>query len=252
MLALRGSLGFVGLSCYYYAMARLTLADTVILNKASPVFVMVFAYFFLRERLSRWHLVALAVALFGVFNIVQPQLEIVQPLPYGPGASPLPLPERPPNIAGLIAALAGLASAVASALAYIVVKKLSVDHRSPQIVFAFVSFSTVLAVPFLFRRYVPPRGILWLILIGIGASSAVGQVLMTKAFRLGSPTPVAIASYAVVIFSALWGFLIFDELQNPQAIAGSLLLIGSLVTLPFLSGRARAELAPAAADAPEL
>jgi drug/metabolite transporter (DMT)-like permease len=214
LLVLRGCFGFLGLSCYYFAMSRLTLADTVILNKVSPLFVMILAYFFLGEVLSRWHYMILAAALFGVYNVIQPQFDLAP-------------------LAGVI----GLASAVFSGMAYIVVKKLSPDHHSPQIVLAFVFLSSLLAIPFMLPHFRMPSGKEWLILMGIGLTSSIAQVLMTKAYALGSPTPVSIASYSVVLFSALWGFLVFDEIQNSQALWGSLLVIVSLLGLPFLKTR---------------
>ncbi|MBN2057168.1 DMT family transporter [bacterium] len=217
MLFLRGFLGFLGLSCYYFAMARLTLADTVILNKISPLFVMILAHFLLKEVLSRAHLAILFSAIFGIYNIVQPQLEIAP-------------------LAGLI----GLASAVFSAAAYIVVKKLSADHSSAQIVFAFVAVATFLSIPVMMPSFVCPRGADWLIFLGIGATSSAAQLIMTKAYALGAPTPVSIASYGVVIFSALWGFLFFNEIQDTQALTGTILVIGCLLVLPFINaGRTR-------------
>ncbi len=214
LLAFRGFLGFMGLSCYYFAMRHLTLADTVILNKLSPVFVMIFAYFFLKERLTKLHLVVLAAALFGIFHVIQPQLDFAA-------------------TAGFL----GLASAVFSGMAYVVVKKLAVDHRSPQIVLAFLTMAAILSFPFLIGRFQMPSLLEWLIFIAIGFTSSIAQILMTRAYALGSPTPVSIASYGVVIFSAVLGFMFFGELQNPQALAGTIIVLGSLTALPFLKTR---------------
>ena len=211
LLGLRGLLGFLGLSCYYYTMSRLTIADTVILNKMSPLFVMVLAHFFLKEVLSRWHYAVLLVAMTGVYNVIQPQLQF-EPL------------------AGIV----GLSSAVFSGMAYICVKKLSRDHHSSQIVLSFVFLSSVLALPFLPGRFVWPDRTQWIILISIGVTSALAQLLMTRAYALGSPTPVSLAGYSVVIFSAAWGYFLFSEIQDTQALMGSALIILSLALLPFI------------------
>jgi len=192
-------------------MAHLTLADSVILNKVSPLFVMILAHFILREILNRWHAVILIFSLFGVYNVIQPQLKIAP-------------------LAGFV----GLASSVFSASAYVVVKKLSTNHSSPQIVLAFVVAATIMSSPFMMVNFRMPTLFDLLIFAGIGLSSVTAQILMTRAYTLGSPTPVSIASYSVVIFSAFWGFVFFDEVQNVQAFLGTLVVICSLSALPFL------------------
>ncbi|HPQ39248.1 MAG TPA: DMT family transporter [bacterium] len=214
LLMLRGSLGFIGLSCYYYAMGHLTIADTVILNKVSPVFVMIFAYFFLGERLPPAVFIILGVALIGVYNVIQPQLEFAP-------------------MAGAV----GLFSAVISGLAYVVVKKLSSDHHAPQIVLAFVGMATVLSLPFLIPVFRWPDPGDWLIFAAIGACSSIGQILMTKAYALGAPTPVSIAGYSVVLVSALFGYLFLGEIQDTRALIGSVIVLVSLMLLPFIRPR---------------
>lgn len=214
LLILRGTLGFIGLSCYYYAMAHLTIADTVILNKMSPVFVMIFAYFFLGERLPSMVFIILGAALFGVYNVIQPQFDLAP-------------------LAGAV----GLFSAVISGLAYVVVKKLSTDHHSPQIVLAFVGMATVLSLPFMIPVFRRPTPIDWLIFAAIGAFSSIGQILMTKAYAMGAPTPVSIAGYSVVLVSALFGYLFLGEIQDTRALIGSIIVLVSLLALPFVRSK---------------
>jgi len=214
LLVLRGTLGFAGLSCYYYAMGHLTIADTVILNKVSPVFVMIFAFFFLGERLPPAVFAILATALVGVYNVIQPQLDFAP-------------------LAGAV----GFFSAVISGLAYVVVKKLSVDHHSPQIVLAFVGMASVLALPFMIPVFRWPTPMAWLIFAAIGACSSIGQILMTKAYALGAPTPVSIAGYSVVLVSAVFGYLFLDEIQDTRALIGSIIVLGSLLALPFVRAK---------------
>ena len=221
LLTLRGLLGFLGLSCYYFTMSRLTIADTVILNKMSPLFVMILAHFFLKEVLNRWHYGVLLLAMAGVFNVIQPQMKF-EPF------------------AGVI----GLSSAVFSGMAYICVKKLSRNHHSSQIVLAFVFISSLLSLPFILKNFVWPDRDQWIILTSIGFSSALAQLLMTRAYALGSPTPISLAGYSVVIFSGIWGYFLFSEIQDFQALMGSLLVISSLALLPFIRAGSKPSVIP--------
>jgi len=104
-------------------------------------------------------------------------------------------------------------------------------------VLAFSFISAVFSLPFAIMNYQVPNFREWILLASIGVLSVVGQGLMTKAYALGSPTPVSIASYSVVLFSALWGYIFFNEIQDLQAMIGSVLVIGSLLFLPLLSSK---------------
>jgi len=213
----RGLFGFLGVSTYYFTMSRLTLADTAILNKLSTVFVMLFAYFLVGERLWPAHVGVLALSVIGVYNIVQPQWQLAP-----------------------LAALTGLASAAFAGMAYTLVKLLTADHDPLQIVFAYSASCAVLILPVLPWTFRCPSLAELLLLTAAGGLSTLGQGLMSSAYAHGSPTPTSIASYSVVLFSAVWGYLFFNEVQNPQAIAGSVTVLAALVLLPLIPARQQA------------
>ena len=214
LLALRGTLGFIGLSCYYYAMGHLKIADAVILNKVSPLFVMIFAYFFLGERLRPQVFIIMAVAMVGIYNVIQPQMDFAP-------------------LAGAV----GVLSAVVSGGAYVIVKKLSSDHASPQIVLSFVGMASILSIPFLIPVFIWPEPMDWVIFACIGFTSIMGQILLTKAYAVGAPTPVSIASYSVVLVSAFFGYIFLGEVQDSQALMGSVIVLVSLLALPFVRSK---------------
>lgn len=53
MLALRGSLGALYMIAYFYTISRMPLVDAIILVNLSPVFVMILAAIFLKEKLQK-------------------------------------------------------------------------------------------------------------------------------------------------------------------------------------------------------
>ena len=55
-LLLRSLLGLGGVILYFIAISRLSLADSSMLNKLSPFFVTIFALFFLKEKLLKFHI----------------------------------------------------------------------------------------------------------------------------------------------------------------------------------------------------
>ena len=69
LLVLRSLLGVAGVTCYFYAIDRLLLADATMLTRLSPFFVAVFALAFLGERPSRLLNMALMILQY-VFVVV--------------------------------------------------------------------------------------------------------------------------------------------------------------------------------------
>ncbi len=52
LLLFRGVMGFMALLSYFYIIAYMPLGEVVTYNKTSPIFVAIFAYIFLGERLQ--------------------------------------------------------------------------------------------------------------------------------------------------------------------------------------------------------
>jgi drug/metabolite transporter (DMT)-like permease len=216
MLILRGVSGSLALVCYMYAIGHLKLADAVILNKTSPVFVIVLAALFLRERITPAHLAVLAAGFVGVYNIVKPDLHLQ-------------------TGAGVI----GLLSGICTAFSYLLIKKLTATDSPLTIVFYFTLISMLVPVPFLAVTFRAPDlgAAIWL--LGVGLAATAAQILMTLAYRLAPAGKVSIANYANALFAVMWGMLLFGEVQDGRSILGSVLILASCFSLPFLrSGKA--------------
>ncbi len=215
LLVSRGVFGSLGLVCYLYAISRMKLADAVILNKTSPVFVLLFAALMLEERITGGLLLALAVGFYGVYHVVKPDLSME-----------------------LTAGLVGLLSAVFSAAAYLSVKKLTAWFSPLHIVLCFALVSVVMALPPTVAGFRVPPAASWLPILGVGASAAVGQLTMTHAYRLAPAGRISIVTYANVVFAVVWGWWLFGEVQDGRSLLGSLLILASTLSLLFTGGRA--------------
>ena len=101
------------------------------------------------------------------------------------------------------------------------------------IVFHFSLFSTVVAaigsLSSTFRASL--HDILLLIFVGIFAM--IGQFSMTMAVRLADVSDIAIYDYSGIVFSAFFGFLLFDESPPLSTIIGGGLIIGVLLLFGF-------------------
>jgi len=92
----------------------------------------------------------------------------------------------------------------------------------------------LLPVPFLFSSFKLPDSQTFLYVLMVGLTASLAQILMTQAYRLAPAGKVSIASYTNVIFAAFLGVLLFSEIQDMRAILGSILIVASCLSLPFI------------------
>ncbi len=213
LLLLRGVFGFAGLSCVFYAVTRLPLAEATVIQYLHPVFTGALAWLFLGERVPRALGLAVPLSLAGVVFVAQPAAL------FG-GEVSLPA-------LGVLAALFG---AVFSACAYVVVRRLSRDEHPLVIVLYFPLVTVPATLPFLVGRMVVPVGVEWLWLLLVGLCAQVGQIALTRGIQLETAARATSLSYLQVVFAAGFGVLVFGEVPTGFAVAGAcLVMLGAYV-----------------------
>ncbi|NLD30626.1 MAG: DMT family transporter, partial [Clostridiales bacterium] len=71
-LFLRCAFGTLGIVANFWAIDRLALADSNILNKMSPFFAIIMSYFILKERPNRVERVSVLIAFIGALFVIKP------------------------------------------------------------------------------------------------------------------------------------------------------------------------------------
>jgi drug/metabolite transporter (DMT)-like permease len=203
-LFLRGALGYLALSCHFYALGALPLADALVLHNASPLVVAVLAPALLGERGDRASILLAAAGFAGVAMIVRPEGRI-EPLP------------------GAIA----LAGGVFSALAYMTIRAIGKREHPLTVVLYFPLVSVFLSLPPTLRALVPPTPLEALALLGIGISTTVAQILLTAALRIERAAVASQVSYVGIAFGAGFGVLAFDEVPRWGTVAGAAVVIAA-------------------------
>jgi drug/metabolite transporter (DMT)-like permease len=212
-LWIRGALGFAGLSCVYGAVTHLPLAEATVLHHLHPAFTAILAGVFLREQVTRKVLLAIGMSLFGVVLVARPAFI------FGSTAGSLdPL--------WVMVAIGG---AFCSAAAYVVVRRLSSEEDPLVIVFYFPLVTLPAALPTMLPNFVWPEGIEWLLLLGIGLATQVGQVNLTRGLTVLPAAQGTTLSYIQVVFAAIWGIAIFHEKPDIGTIIGGTVIIASSI-----------------------
>ena len=211
-LWIRGALGFAGLSCVFAAVTRLPLAEATVLQYLHPAITALLAGLFLGEAVTRRVWLAIGVSLIGVVLVARPAWL------FGSVASPLD-----PLWVGV-----AVAGATCSAAAYVVVRRLSRTEDPLVIVFYFPLVTVPLAVPTMWPDFVWPRGVEWLLLLGVGIATQIGQVSLTRGLSVLPAAHGTALSYLQVVFAAVWGILIFGEsLQAWTLLGGGLVMLSA-------------------------
>ncbi len=214
----RGLLGFGALGSYYLAIAHLPLADATTLQFTQPLLTSLLAWWLLGERVGWGAAFAIACGLGGVTLVVHPGV------PLGAGSDPF----------GVTAALI---SALLSAFAYVTVRQLARTENPLVIVFYFPLVAMPLAIPWALYDFVWPSAADWLALIGIGITTQVGQVFMTRALAIEPAGRMTAVGYIQICFAIVWQLLVFGQWPALGTVLGAALVIAG--TLAVSAGRGR-------------
>src|SRR5688500_8620500 len=167
MLIVRGLFGSLALTCFYFSLVHLPLADATVIQYTNPIFTAVLAAWILGERMPARAVVFVATSLAGVLLVARPSF-------LGGASATL----DPVHVA------IALLGALSSASAYVMVRRLrGIDH--PLVIVLYFPLVTVpLTLPFVIAGWTWPSPWEWMVLLGIGASTQAGQVYMTRGLQL--------------------------------------------------------------------
>jgi len=219
LLFFRGFMGFSALLAFFYNIAHIPLAEAMTYSKTSPIFTAIFAWLFLKERLSLLGWGAIALGFIGILFITQP---------FGTGLSKYDI--------------LGIASGIGAALAYTSVRELKSYYDTRAIVLSFMlvgtvgpalllTFSSFIAFDidtnydFILSPFIIPQGITWLYLVAMGITATLAQVYMTKAYGETKAGIVGAISYSNIIFSIIIGLFLGDLLPSVLTTFGILLIV---------------------------
>jgi drug/metabolite transporter (DMT)-like permease len=87
-----------------------------------------------------------------------------------------------------------------------------------------------------------PRGLA--LLLAIGLLATVAQMLMTRAYRIGRTLANASLQYLGIVFSFVFGVLLWGDAVTLSAVAGMVLIVGAGLYATLLRSRQAQDAAP--------
>jgi len=213
LLLFRGFIGTIALIAFFYNVSLVHLADAMTLSKTEPLFSALLGFFLLQERLTAAKIAAIVIGFLGVLIIGFDK-----------------------GLQMAYANLIGVFSGLCAALAYTTIRKLKDDFDHRFVVLSFMGFGTILpillmslSVPLgegeIIRSFVTPNADELPLLLLVGALSAAGQLLMTKAYFYAKAGIVSTVSYFSILFGVVLGLLIGDAWPTVIGFLGMGLII---------------------------
>lgn len=211
----RSIAGLTGAILYFYSINYLYLADSALLNKLSPFFVTLFATLFLKEKFEKKQIPVLILVLIGALLVIKPKFSF-----------------------SIIPALAGFLSAIFAGGAYTLVRYLRSFEAPETLVLWFSAISAIgVTIPMLAQGFVVPNKLQLLYLILTGVFATIGQVSLAYAYKYALASEVSIYQYLSIIFSAIIGFFLWQEIPDFYSFIGGFIIIGVAIFNYYLSTR---------------
>jgi drug/metabolite transporter (DMT)-like permease len=200
----RGLSGVAAVACYFYAIARMRLADAVLLNQSIPLFVPLIERVWLGERIPARLWRVLLIGFAGLLLILRPGFGVFE-----------------------TAALFGLASAALASVAQVGIRRLTRTEPVTRIVFYFGLIASVAAAPPAALTWKTPSPPTWAVLLLMGVFATVGQLTLTRAYVYASAARVGPFLYAGPVFAGILDWLIWGRLPDLLFVAGAVLVVAA-------------------------
>ena len=204
IMLMRGVLHGIGVILWFYAMARIPIAEVTALGYITPVFITIGAALFFREKLHVRRILAVFFGLVGVMIILRPGLSEISS----------------GQIAQLIAAPLFAAS-------MLMTKKMTSNESLSVIVTGLSIVCTLTLLLPALSNWVAPNTTELSLLALTAVFATLGHYTMTQAFNLAPLSVLQPVSFLQLLWATLFGVILFDESIDIFVVIGGTVLVVS-------------------------
>ena len=224
LFVLRGALHVLAVILWFFAMARITVAEVTAIGFLNPIVVTLGAALLLGERISWRRTLAIAVALCGAMIVLRPGLRELQ-----------------------VGHLAQLGAAVTFGASYLIAKRLS-EQVPAAVVVAMMSLTVCLGLaPIAALGWVAPSLLQCAVLACTALFATAGHYAMTRAFALAPLTVTQPVTLLQLVWASLLGALVFAEPVDFWVLVGGATMIAAICYITWReSGLRRPAVTPPA------
>ena len=204
LIGLRGAFHTLAVILWFFAMARVPVADVTAIGYLSPIVVTAGAALVLGEPIALRRMIAIGVALVGALVVLRPGLRELQP-----------------------GHIAQVGAAISFGLSYIVAKRLASMLPAGALV-ALLSLTVTLGLlPFALWSWVTPSLVQLALLAVVAFFATSGHYFMARAFAAAPVSVTQPVIFLQLIWATLLGWFAFGERVDPYVMLGGAIIISA-------------------------
>lgn len=199
----RSLAGTAGNILYFFAFQYMTVGDVVVISQAVPLFVTILAVLFLGEQVGVRRWLSILVGFAGVIIAINP--------------------------AGNFTAISLIAVLATGcwATTLLLMRRLGTTESPYAVAFYFMLIGSIITACFQPWVWRTPSPDIMLLLLGIGISGALGQILMTTALKLAKASVVSPFSYTGILWAVGFDLIIWNVIPAWTTVLGAVIISAS-------------------------
>ena len=205
LYAWRGLAHGVAVMLWFFAMARIPIAEVTAIGYTTPIFTTLGAILIFRERIRVRRVIAIIIGFIGMLIILRPGLITIE-----------------------IGSLAQLIAAPCFAISFLFAKKLTHTEGSGDILVMLSIFCTLALLPGALILWQTPTLIelFWLLIVAVVATA--GHYALTRSIAAAPLTVTQPFSFLQLVWAIIFGYLLFEEVPDLWVCAGAAIIVGSI------------------------
>ena len=189
---------------FFFAFSRLGLAEASAIFNISPVLITLGAFLFLREHIGPRRVIGILVSLLGALIIIRP----------GSGVF-------------TIYAILPLGAAIFYSTYSLATRFVGTDESPWTSLFYSAIFGAICYSIYIVFNWNPMSNNALLLTIIIGLFGTAGHICLIRALTLGEASLVAPFIYTNLLFTTIWGFVLFGNFPDFWTIVGAVIIVAA-------------------------
>ena len=189
---------------FFFAFSRLGLAEASAIFNISPVLITLGAFLFLREQIGPRRVIGILVSLLGALIIIRP----------GSGVF-------------TIYAILPLVAAIFYSTYSLATRFVGTDESPWTSLFYSAIFGAICYSIYIVFNWNPMSNNAFLLTLIIGLFGTAGHICLIRALTLGEASLVAPFIYTNLLFTTIWGFVLFGNFPDFWTIVGAVIIVAA-------------------------
>lgn len=205
LLTYRALAGFISLSAFFIALARIPLGSAISIRYMGPIFGAIMAFIYLKEKVSSIQWLSFAIAFTGVMFLKGFDLRI-----------------------DFLSLFLILTSALFIGMVFVLIRFLA-QREHYMIIINYFMVTCIIGSLFFIQFWRMPLGTEWWSVIGIGIFGLIGQIFMTQAFQTEETSVLAPFKYMELVYALIMGYIFFGESYTLLPFIGIVLIMAGMI-----------------------